>query len=111
MLGRIFSFVLFALLGLFAGWVWAYGEPASERAWWGLCMGVLGWFVLDLWRAVRVMRWLVDPQQNLPTTWGVWGEVVDRVRRMSRLHERQLSGVRFNLEQFCRPSRPHPMGC
>ena len=110
MLGRIFSFVLFGLVGFVIGWVWAYGGPDSDRAWWGGLAGVLAWFVWDLWRAARVMRWLIDPQQGLPTTWGVWGEVVDRVRRMSRLHERQLGGLRFNLEQFLSAIQASPNG-
>ena len=110
MLGRIFSLLLFAAFGLAVGWAWGDGDPLSDRAWWGLLLGAGVWFVLDLWRAVRVMRWLIDPQQALPTTWGVWGEVVDRVRRMSRLHERQMTGMRFNLEQFLSAIQASPNG-
>jgi two-component system phosphate regulon sensor histidine kinase PhoR len=110
MLGRIFSLLLFLLFGVIAGWVWGYGTPDSDTAWWGGLAGGLSWFVVDLWRAARVTRWLVMPQHNLPTTWGVWGEVVDRVRRMSRLHERQLGNMQFNLEQFLSAIQASPNG-
>jgi two-component system, OmpR family, phosphate regulon sensor histidine kinase PhoR len=110
MLGRIFSLLSFLFIGLIAGWVWGQDRPPGDHAWWGVLAGGLSWFVIDLWRAARVTHWLVTPQQGLPTTWGVWGEVVDRVRRMSRLHERQISAVQFNLEQFLSAIQASPNG-
>ena len=76
----------------------------------GLLAGMMVWFVLDFWRGWRVMHWLTQPQQSVPTQWGIWGEVADRVRRLQRLQDRQLSLSQSNLDQFLSAIQASPNG-
>ena len=110
MLGRSFSFVLFLALGWVLGWVLADPPAVAQGAAWGLLGGAVTWYAIDLWRANRVADWLTAPDQSLPTTWGVWGDVVDRVRRLTRSHDRQLHTSRASLEQFLSAIQASPNG-
>ncbi len=110
MLGRSFSFVLFLALGWGLGWVLAEPPAVAQGAAWGLLGGAVTWYAIDLWRANRVADWLTAPDQSLPTTWGVWGDVVDRVRRLTRSHDRQLHTSRASLEQFLSAIQASPNG-
>ena len=97
MLGRLFSFVFFSLLGGLLSLLLG----AHILGWTlGLLAGMMVWFVLDFWRGWRVMHWLTQPQQSVPTQWGIWGEVADRVRRLQRLQDRQLALSQSSLDQF-----------
>jgi two-component system, OmpR family, phosphate regulon sensor histidine kinase PhoR len=109
MLGRVLTFLSFLALGSLIGLL-ATDEPASHGVAWGLLVGAVTWFMVDLWRGMRVARWLTAPEQALPTTWGVWGDVVDRVRRLVRLHDRQLKTSQASLEQFLSAIQASPNG-
>ncbi len=51
---RVTSFFVFQIAGGLLGW-WLAGDRGAEL---GMVTGAAGWFVFDLLRAVRVMRWL-----------------------------------------------------
>ena len=110
MLGRFVTFLFILLLG------WLIGVLAADPAFriqggaWGLLAGALLWFFVDLWRGMKVTNWLTSPDASLPTTWGVWGEVVDRVRRLTRLKDRQIHTHQASLAQFLSAIQASPNG-
>lgn len=80
-----FSFFLFwQLLGGGLGWwqggAWGAALGAAVAAW--------VWFLLDIWRGGRMLRWLRkgDVAHSLPLA-GLWGEAVERTRRLVRQHQ------------------------
>ncbi|MFN3377014.1 MAG: phosphate regulon sensor histidine kinase PhoR [Burkholderiaceae bacterium] len=78
---RFLIFLSWQLLGGAIGWwqgsAWGAALGAAVAAW--------VWFVLDMWRGGRMLRWLRqgDVQRGL-ALYGVWGEAVERVRRLVR---------------------------
>lgn len=80
------------LLIFFAAQLLGAGLGFALHGTWGAAWGAAGvvwlWFLVDLLRAARVLRWLRDaPQGAVPARVGVWGEAVDRVQRLMRLRE------------------------
>ncbi len=83
---RSLIFLAAQLLGVGLGFVLqgAWGAVA------GAALVVWLWFVVDLLRAGRVLRWLRRPKPDaVPARIGVWGEAVDRMQRALRLREQQ----------------------
>ena len=78
---RFLIFLFWQLLGGAIGWwqgsAWGGALGAAVAAW--------VWFVLDMWRGGRMLRWLRqgDVQRGLEL-YGLWGEAVERVRRLVR---------------------------
>ena len=78
---RFLIFLFWQLLGGAIGWwqgsAWGAALGAAVAAW--------VWFVLDMWRGGRMLRWLRqgDMQRGLEL-YGLWGEAVERVRRLVR---------------------------
>ncbi len=78
---RFLIFLFWQLLGGAIGWwqgsAWGAALGAAVAAW--------VWFVLDMWRGGRMLRWLRqgDVQRGLEL-YGLWGEAVERVRRLVR---------------------------
>jgi two-component system phosphate regulon sensor histidine kinase PhoR len=110
MLGRILSFFTSLLAGWLLGWVFLNDQWPGQGAPWGVVLGALCWFALDFYRSLRVVRWLTKQPPEVPTTWGIWGEVVDRVRRLIRLKDRQHQLSQENLEQFLAAIQASPNG-
>jgi two-component system phosphate regulon sensor histidine kinase PhoR len=110
MSGRVVSFLLCSLLGYALGLILAEEGQARWGAAVGLGLGAWVWFCIDLWRGSRILRWLQDPLRPLPTVWGVWGDVADRVRRLTRAHARQLHASQDGLEQFLSAIQASPNG-
>ena len=107
MLGQLFSFVIFAWLGAVIGGALS---GTTLGAWIGSLIGLFVWLLIELWRAMQVMQWLGQPGTSAPVLSGVLGEVVDRVRRQFRTHERQLDASRSSLEQFLSAIQASPNG-
>ncbi len=108
MLFRTAFFVLCLLAGGVAGYLLA--GP------WGCVGGVLAGavvsFVSDLARALRVTRWLrrVDDGPEPPRVWGVWGQVVERVRRALRAREADTARAQARLSEFLAAIQASPNG-
>ena len=78
---RFFFFLLWQLAGGSLGW-WQGGP-------WGAALGsaiaAWLWFVQDMLRGLRMLRWLrVGDMAKAPPMMGMWGEAVDRTRRLVR---------------------------
>ena len=109
MWGRLFSFGLTLAAGWLAGW-WLGDQWPGQGEAWGVALAAVLWFSVDLYRALRVTRWLIGQHEGVPTRWGTWGEVVDRVRRLIRLKDRQYQLSQENLEQFLAAIQASPNG-
>ena len=113
MLFRTFMFLLFLVAGLMMG-VWAGG--ARLGAGWGAAAGVglaaAAWFVVDLLRGLRVLRWLrgsETPGEALRMI-GLWGEIVERARRALRARDQALAASEAQLQEFLAAIQASPNG-
>ncbi|MBS0465677.1 MAG: phosphate regulon sensor histidine kinase PhoR [Proteobacteria bacterium] len=111
MLWRITILLIFQLLGAAIG-MWLGGT-------WGLAAGVAlaswlcwGW---GAWRGLRVLGWL--RQGGSPTEApvlrgppGLWGEAVDRMRRLLRQSEHQVAASDARLQAFLAALQASPNG-
>ncbi len=94
-------------MGALSGAIW--------REWPGAFLGVtlfaFFWWVLDAWRGRRVMSWLQSSaQEPVPHTWGLWGEVTDRVWRMRRDSDRKMTLSEQRLSDFLAAIQASPNG-
>ena len=107
MLGRFISFAAFLFAGALAGaivqgWVGAFG---------GLTLFAFVWWSIDAWRGQRFLHWLQKSgQEPVPFTWGLWGEVTDRVWRMRRESTRNLVLSDQRLNDFLAAIQASPNG-
>jgi two-component system phosphate regulon sensor histidine kinase PhoR len=111
MLWRFLTFVACLLAGAALG---AYALP--ERLFWqGACTGLLVsallWFCLDLIRGLSVLHWLqFEGAKEVPTRWGLWGEVTDRMRRLLRQRDRDIQANVQRLQKFLSAIQASPNG-
>lgn len=105
---RILLFLCSQIVGLGLGW-WAGGA-------WGVAVGgaLAGWcwFIADLWRGARVLRWfrsgvLEEAPQNM---YGLWGLAVDRVRRLLRTQQQHIHESERRLEDIFSALQASPNG-
>ncbi len=77
----------------------------------GVIVGGLGWFLADMSRGVRLLRWLrVGDASDVAMRTGLWGEVSDRVRRLIRTRERMTRDSQNQLQDFLAAFQASPNG-
>ena len=107
MLWRISYFLLWQIAGAGLGW-W------QGQAWGAVVGAVLAgwmWFVWDLLRAARVLRWLRTGElAEAPVMRGVWGEATDRARRLLRRQEAQIRESQDRLQEILAALQATPNG-
>ena len=60
----------------------------------GAALAAWAWFVWDLLRGARVLRWLrTGDLSEVPAMRGIWGEAADRARRLLRRQETQIRDI------------------
>ncbi len=100
---------LLALLGLLVTPVWFFGGLT-----WALCMAVLallGVVLVQIWKAERLELWLSRPNWRDELAWGgVWGEIVQRIQRQLRQHDKQLRTSEQRLQYFLQAIQASPNG-
>jgi two-component system phosphate regulon sensor histidine kinase PhoR len=106
----IFRFLTFALAQALAGLVgWFTADLIGALV--SVLMGSWLWFILDLRRGLKLLRWLRDGNLNTaPTMAGLWGEVSDRSRRLLRQSERTAREHQRRLEDFLAAIQASPNG-
>jgi len=80
----------------------------------------LVWLMIDSLYMARLLRWLRTEQgrdvpavvngQELPRLPGVWGEVVDRTRRLLKNRDQQLQESQARLDEFLAAMQASPSG-
>jgi len=111
---RFFSLLTLLFLGASLGYFWG-GAKSVVTAWGSLLSGSLLagllWWVLDALRGFRVVSWLRQGDLSLaPETFGLWGEVVDRTRRLLSDRERALVVSDQRLQDFLLAIQASPNG-
>ncbi|MFN4120486.1 phosphate regulon sensor histidine kinase PhoR [Acidovorax sp.] len=107
MLWRITYFLLWQIagggLGLWQGGPWGAALGAALAAW--------AWFVWDLLRGARVLRWLRNGDlAEVPVMRGIWGEAADRARRLLRRQESQIRESQDRLQEILAALQATPNG-
>ncbi len=97
MVWRCFFFLSFQVAGLLLGWLWGgrWGAVATAAgaAW--------AWFLWDLTRGYRVVRWLREGDlAQAPALKGVWGELADRTRRLLRQKQADIAASDARLQEI-----------
>lgn len=114
MVWRFCGFLLFQLAGALAGWAVATGFallPELAGAWIGASLGAVAWFVLDVARGLRLLRWLRNGDAALaPAMHGMWGEAADRARRLLRSREHEVLDAQRRLQEFLLAIQASPSG-
>jgi two-component system phosphate regulon sensor histidine kinase PhoR len=111
MLSRLFTFFLMLVVGTLAGAWWQPWWPMWEGATAGAVLSASLWVVLDVWRGQRVLRWVLREElQDLPTHWGLWGEVADRVRRLHRRLRQEIQRSDDRLARLTAAIQASPNG-
>lgn len=104
---RFIGFLICQLAGGLVGW-WL-GHDGGIRV--GLVAGALGWLVVDSMRGERVLRWIRRGESTAPlVVGGLWGELVDRMRRILRTRDQELADSRQRLQEFLAAIQASPNG-
>lgn len=99
------------LLLVALGGVWGWMEHSAAWTFAGALAGALCWSVFDSLRARRLLHWLgkADPSRAPPLS-GLWGEVLDRNRKLIRKLEKKASNSDDRLEDFLSAIQASPNG-
>jgi two-component system phosphate regulon sensor histidine kinase PhoR len=107
MLWRISVFLACQFGGGLLGWLIGGLHWAAL----GVIGGGVAWFVWDMLRGLRVVRWLrSDTPADAPAMHGLWGEAVDRMRRALRTRDQQVQDSRQRLQDFLAAIQASPNG-
>src|SRR5687768_6766211 len=107
MIARLIAFLSCLLAGGLLGW--AFGREPGVG--FGIVAGAVAWFVVESLRAARVLRWLKEGGTGLvPSVGGLWGEAVDRSRRIMGARTRELEDAQRRLEEFLGAIQTSPDG-
>ena len=109
----VFAFCMFA--GGACGWLIGSRDGAMA----GIVSGGFLWLAFDSVKVVRLLRWLRVEQSNesnaiissaVPVMSGVWGEAVDRLRRVLKNRDQQLIDAQARLNEFLAAIQASPSG-
>lgn len=120
MINRWIAFAACMLAGGALGWWTAANGGLAWSLGGGLALGALVWLMIDSLYMARLLRWLRTEQgrdvpavvngQELPRLPGVWGEVVDRTRRLLKNRDQQLQESQARLDEFLAAMQASPSG-
>jgi len=107
MFWRFSFFLAWQLVGGGLGWwqggAWGAALGAAVAAWL--------WFFLDLLRGARMLRWLRQGDMaQAPSLLGMWGEAVDRARRLVRKQEERARESDSRLQEILAALQASPNG-
>ena len=113
MFGRFFSSLLLLLCGSTLGYFWAQSQELHSAFYLvlGGLVGAMLWWFWDAIRGLRVVYWLrYGNLAEVPSTFGLWGTVVDRTRRLLRERERAIKASEQRLKDFLSAIQASPNG-
>jgi two-component system phosphate regulon sensor histidine kinase PhoR len=111
--GRFFSLLLLLISGATLGYFWAQSQQLHVTFYLvvGSLIGALLWWFWDAMRGLRVVYWLrYGNLAEVPNTFGLWGTVVDRTRRLLRERERAINASEQRLKDFLSAIQASPNG-
>jgi two-component system, OmpR family, phosphate regulon sensor histidine kinase PhoR len=111
--GRFFSLLLLLITGATLGYVWAQSQELHATFYLvvGSLIGAMLWWFWDAMRGLRVVSWLRSGDLDaVPNTFGLWGAVVDRTRRLLRERERAITASEQRLKDFLSAIQASPNG-
>jgi len=107
MLLRLSFFLFCQCLGGALGW-WRAGAWGAAL---GACAAAWLWLCWDTWRGARVLAWLRHGDlADAPSLHGMWGEAVDRARRLLRQGEQREQAVAAQLGDILAALQASPNG-
>ena len=99
------------LLLVALGAVWGLAHDSAPWTLAGALLGAGVWAVFDGLRAYRVLHWLSSLDvDNLPRVSGLWGDVLERARKLVRKFERKIGNADARLEDFLAAIQASPNG-
>jgi two-component system phosphate regulon sensor histidine kinase PhoR len=111
MFWRYFSFFISQVIGSLLGLYFDLAKIGVLSALMGAMAGTWVWFILDFWRAARLMRWLrLGNTANVAMRGGFWGEAADRARRLTRAREQMTRDSQNQLQDFLSAFQASPNG-
>ena len=105
------TFLACQCAGALAGRYFALHTSPTTGMLVGGLLGGIGWFALDMSRSVRLLRWLrIGDASDVAMRTGLWGEISDRVRRLIRMREQQITDSQNRLHDFLAALQASPNG-
>jgi len=111
--GRFFSLLVLLISGATLGYFWAQSQELHATFYLvvGSLLGAMLWWFWDAIRGLRVVYWLrYGNLAEVPKTFGLWGTVVDRTRRLLRERERAINASEQRLKDFLSAIQASPNG-
>jgi two-component system, OmpR family, phosphate regulon sensor histidine kinase PhoR len=107
MIRRLVELLFLVALGA----VWGWTQDAAVWSFFGALLGALVWGIFDGLRARRVLEWLnkADTSRKSDVS-GVWGEVIDRARKLIKKLEKKTANSDARLEDFLSAIQASPNG-
>ncbi len=108
MLWRFLVFLATQLAGSALGW-WGAGAWGAAL---GLALAAWLWWLAETWRGLRTLRWLRQnaPAEHTPALHGLWGEAVQRTRRLLRQEQQREQASATRLQDFLQALQASPNG-
>lgn len=113
MFGRFFSLLILLIAGALLGYFWAQSQELHAMFYLvvGSLVGAMLWWFWDAMRGLRVVSWLRSGDlAAVPNTFGLWGAVVERTRRLLRERERAITASEQRLKDFLSAIQASPNG-
>jgi two-component system phosphate regulon sensor histidine kinase PhoR len=111
--GRVFSSFVLLISGASLGYFWAQSQELQATFYLvvGSLVGAMLWWFWDAIRGLRVVYWLrYGNLAEVPNTFGLWGTVVDRTRRLLRERDRAINASEQRLKDFLSAIQASPNG-
>jgi len=111
--GRVFSSFVLLISGASLGYFWAQSQELQATFYlvFGSLVGAMLWWFWDAIRGLRVVYWLrYGDLAEVPNTFGLWGTVVDRTRRLLRERDRAINASDQRLKDFLSAIQASPNG-
>jgi len=107
MISRTLTLLFLVLLG--AAWGWSRSSVTWTLL--GALLGALAWVVQDGIDAARLLRWLNNGEvTGTPRLRGLWGELLDRNRKIFKKLEKKAQSSDARLEDFLSAIQASPNG-
>ncbi len=99
------------LLLVFLGAVWGWYSAAANWTLAGALLGAVVWSIFDGLRARHMLRWLNKADvTRTPNLSGVWGDLIDRNRKILKKLEKKAQSSDARLEDFLAAIQASPNG-